>query len=973
MADPFHLSLLKQGASAWNQWRAQNRDVKPDLVDADLSSLNLSGAELTRGDLRGSKFHETNLAGVNLREADLQGADLSGALGGLKTEQLGGADLTGAKLPEPLAELFKKLDAVKGISDSAQKLFVGMLGACLYSWLTIGTTTDVSLITDRASSPLPIIQASIPIVGFYVIAPVLLLGVYFYFHFYLQKLWEELGSLPAIFPDGRPLQAKADPWLLSDLVRSHFYKLSQDRPLISHIQKWISVLLAWWLVPVTLLLFWARYLPRHDYWGTGFHTATLAISITAAVFWHRLSGETLRGRERRPFVWQSAVARPKAYTPLIVTLALAGFFIVFAIGVISGTRSSKWDHDWWRETTGPRTWAPHLLQTFHFSPFANLRGADLSVKPANWTGKGDSDAEAVSGAQMNGVDLREADLTNAFLVGALLNDAHFEGADLLSADLRNAELVDAHLERADLLGARLDGVTAEHIHLANTDLHAAHLNGARLRAADLSGADLTGADLTDADIEYAQFGGATIAPDQLLNAKNWKSAYFDRKLLEALSLPPDNNDVVHANEKKEQDAAARNPSAAELARIDRFAKLIPGGNREAENIRALIVKHLDGGTQVETIPVAPSVPGPSPAGSSPVPFSVAQVERLYNFPPNLDGRGQTIGIIELGGGYRDSDLNLYFAQAKIPKPTIISVGVSGAKNSPDTGQYANSQVELDLEIAGSVAPKAQLVVYFAPNTAAGYLEAITTAAHDSEHHPSVILIGWGGPESSWQAQSLQAMNQQLGTAAGAGITVVTGSGDNGASDGVSDGRRHVDFPASSPWVLAVGGTKLIARGSTIASEVVWNDGPGSGATGGGVSDIFSRPEWQSGIRIPPEAGAKPGRAVPDVSANASPLTGYRIVIDGKVAAIGGTSASAPLWAGLIALLNQGLGHNLGYLNPVLYRQLGDKGVFHEITSGNNSSGNVKGYSAGPGWNAAAGWGTPDGTKLLAALRELAGK
>jgi hypothetical protein len=153
--------------------------------------------------------------------------------------------LTGAKLPEQLTGLYDGLENVKGISESARKLFLAVLATCLYSWLTIATTTDVNLITNRNSSPLPVIQASIPIVGFYVVAPLLMLCVYFYFHFYLQKLWEELGSLPAVFPDGRPLHAKVDPWLLNDLVRSHLSKLNVNRPFLSYFQLWISVLLAW--------------------------------------------------------------------------------------------------------------------------------------------------------------------------------------------------------------------------------------------------------------------------------------------------------------------------------------------------------------------------------------------------------------------------------------------------------------------------------------------------------------------------------------------------------------------------------------------------------------------------------------------------------------------------------------------------------------------------------------------------------
>lgn len=350
---------------------------------------------------------------------------------------------------------------------------------------------------------------------------------------------------------------------------------------------------------------------------------------------------------------------------------------------------------------------------------------------------------------MNGVDLREADLTNAFLVGALLNDAHFEGADLLSADLRNAELVEVHMEGADLLGTRLDGAAAARAHLANADMHAARLNGARLTAADLTGADLTGADLTDADIEYAVFEKATILAEQVSKAKNWRSAYFDGKLLDTLGLPADNSKTVRDNQKKEQDAAAQNPSAAELARIDRFAQLIPGGNREAETIRsAILITHRDGATQVQTISIAPSGPSPSAA-----PFSVAELEKLYNFPTEFDGIGQTVAILELGGGYRDSDLDMYFAQSKLPKPAVTSVGISGAKNSPDAQGFADSQVELDIEVAGSVAPKAQLVVYFAPNTKTGYLDAIMAVANDKAHHPSVLLIDWGirsprGPPNS---------------------------------------------------------------------------------------------------------------------------------------------------------------------------------------------------------------------------------
>jgi kumamolisin len=339
-----------------------------------------------------------------------------------------------------------------------------------------------------------------------------------------------------------------------------------------------------------------------------------------------------------------------------------------------------------------------------------------------------------------------------------------------------------------------------------------------------------------------------------------------------------------------------------------------------------------------------------------------------NFPPELDGQGQTIGIVELGGGYRDSDLNAYFAGLKLPRPNVTSVAVSGGKNSPSDPNGADSQVALDIEVSGAIAPKARIVIYFAPNTNQAYLQAIDSAVADTINRPSVLLIDWGSAEALWTPDLMRSINQSLAKAAAMGITVVVAAGDNGARENQSDGNPHVDFPASSPWVLAVGGTKLIARGNSIASETVWNDGEAGGATGGGVSEVLPRPDWQSKISIAGRSGGLNGRAIPDVAANASPTTGYQVLVAGRRVAIGGTSASAPLWAGLIALLNQGIGHNLGHFNPILYQKLGPSGILRAITVGNNSMGKVKGYQAGPGWNACTGWGTPDGKELLEALK-----
>jgi len=193
------------------------------------------------------------------------------------------------------------------------------------------------------------------------------------------------------------------------------------------------------------------------------------------------------------------------------------------------------------------------------------------------------------------------------------------------------------------------------------------------------------------------------------------------------------------------------------------------------------------------------------------------------------------------------------------------------------------------------------------------------------------------------------------------VTVLVAAGDDGSSDGVDDGNAHVDFPASSPHVLACGGTRLSASGATISSEVVWNGGASDGATGGGISDVFGLPVWQQSAKVPPSAnsGGRVGRGVPDVAGDADPQTGYDTIVDGSSGVIGGTSAVAPLWAALVARLNQHAQQPAGFLNATLYA---NPGAFNDITSGNNGA-----YAAGPGWDACTGLGSPNGPRLAALL------
>ena len=350
-------------------------------------------------------------------------------------------------------------------------------------------------------------------------------------------------------------------------------------------------------------------------------------------------------------------------------------------------------------------------------------------------------------------------------------------------------------------------------------------------------------------------------------------------------------------------------------------------------------------------------------------FTPPELARLYDFPAGLDGKGQCIAIVELGGGFRPQDLKAYFHRLGLPVPTVKVVRIDGAQNLPTTADSDDGEVLLDIEVAAAVAPGAHIVVYFAPNTSQGFLNAVSAAVHDKENKPSVISISWGAAESNWTAQAMNQFDQVFQAAALVGVTVCCASGDNGSSDGETDGQPHVDFPASSPYALACGGTRLAAATKGIASEVVWNVGKDS-ATGGGVSSHFPVPAYQQQLRLPAKGKSKKtaaltGRGVPDVAGNADPNTGYEVRVDGQDMVIGGTSAVAPLWAGLLARYNQKLSKPVGFLNPLLYGSLANKGVVRDITTGNNGA-----YAAAVGWDACTGWGSPNGQALLAALEAM---
>jgi kumamolisin len=383
-------------------------------------------------------------------------------------------------------------------------------------------------------------------------------------------------------------------------------------------------------------------------------------------------------------------------------------------------------------------------------------------------------------------------------------------------------------------------------------------------------------------------------------------------------------------------------------------------------------------------------PGPIEA------FFANQLAKSYNFPTGVDGTGQTIGIVELGGGFRQQDLDSYFQQAGLTKPEIaVGKVTGGATNAPDPEAQDQPDVEvlLDMEVVGSVAPGAKMVVYFVKDGSDQQcLRGVTAAVHDASANISVLSLSWGGPEfetgqgalSRTQKQFQTNLNDVLEAAAHLGITVCVSSGDNASAcmplndpSRPWDGHAHVSFPASSPFVLACGGTHVIDSAAAPLKEESWHPEANVG-TGGGISRFFKLPSYQQAIvtQSAVNPGGGPGRGVPDVAADSAQESGYRVIVDGmtfpdpsqNLPPIGGTSAAAPLWAGLIALLNQTLKTRLGFINPLLYKLPASSGAFHDVTAGNNGD-----YHTGPGWDPCTGLGTPNGQKLAAALKAIMSK
>ena len=540
------------------------------LGDADLRNANLSGA-----DLSSAKLHRTDFRGATLQDANL--TDVSGLLG----EQLAGLDVSGAKLPDDIAA-FDGLNHVTELSQTSRTTFLALIGACVFSWITVGATTDVELVTNAGSSPLPVLQTEVPIVWFFWAAPMALFSLYVYLHLYLQPLWHGLASLPAIFPDGRTLDQRAYPWLLSGLVRAHVRLLKPARPPLSHLQNFVSIVFAWWIVPLTLFLFWLRYLPKHDWGGTGFHIAILAMSFGFGLLTYLSARAMLQGDNPNPFRLKAWWSDPRFYqgASVLVTGVVLGF-VSFAS--INGEWALKC------KFLGVRAWVPAAFQCIGYDVFANLEKAEISKPPPNWKGKKDDRLDLVEGRQLLGVNLRfakgsGANFVNANLAGANLQhaklsgadfreaalvDANLQGALLAFADLRNAKLRKADLRKADLRFADLRKAKLLNTDVREANLRQANLSEAKLWNADLREANLRRANLREANLLRAKLGNADLRGADLQEAKLWNADLRGADLKEAK--------LVSADLRGANLTGARNLSQQQLDRAcgDQTTKLPP--------------------------------------------------------------------------------------------------------------------------------------------------------------------------------------------------------------------------------------------------------------------------------------------------------------------------------------------------------------------------------------------------------------
>ncbi|MGB6265818.1 MAG: pentapeptide repeat-containing protein [Candidatus Acidiferrales bacterium] len=479
-----------------------------DLEDANLRATDLLLADLRDACLVRANFEDACLVGANLEGANLEGATLDAAMG-LVPRQLAGANLRAASVPASVEE-FPAQKEFSSASQMAARYFVAVSSFCAVAWLLIWRTKDAQLLTDSAVLPYVHATTALPTAEFYLIAPVALFILYMVFHYHLQRTWEAVLELPAIFPDGRVLGANG-PRVVMGLARGHFRWLTPEAGTSHFIEKWAMQLLAYWMAPATLLLFWGRYLTLQEIHGTLLQELLIVGSAGVAIYSVTRIGRVqerwaLGGRSDGKIL---ARLRKSSVTSLVIALGVILTFL--SVGTIAGV-----PHDRTRAPQyGPmniRRWAPNVLWLAGLDPYADLTEASISSRPPNWTGA-DEQVASVRGAHLNEAKFRWAQAYGAFFANSHLWRADFEGAFLAQADLRNSDL-----GQADFRLAVLDRAQLRHANLDRARMDGAILSRTDMREANLSYSSLVGAALVDARLDGASLYGSNLASAIMIRA-----------------------------------------------------------------------------------------------------------------------------------------------------------------------------------------------------------------------------------------------------------------------------------------------------------------------------------------------------------------------------------------------------------------------------------------------------------------------
>lgn len=512
--------------------------INVNLRLADLHYADLKGADLLLADLRDAcmvraDLEEACLVGANLEGANLEGASLETALG-IVPRQLAGTNLREASLPVQIAQ-FPARAVFEAASQMALRFFTAFMTLSALSALAIWKTKDIQLVTDSAILPFlhsAKAAAALPTAEIFLIAPVTLFLLYLAFLQQVQRMWGAALELPAVFPDGASLGEKESGIVLG-LLRAHFRWMAQEAPSSRTIETTTSLLLAYWTVPIVLFFFWARYLTLQEIHGTVLHELLASIAVGIAVY------ATFKvGRPQEKWALQKTLAtrisvKLRQTKPPILVGILLVITTFISFGTISGVPHSVSRAPQYG-AANIRRWAPTVLWSVGYDPYADLTEAHISTPPARWNWSDDT-VGSVHGIRLNDPKFRYAQAYGAFLANSHLWHADFRGAYLSNADFRLADLTQNNFQSALMDSARMN-----HANLDRSNLQYAHLARTDFRDANLSYATLNGTFTMDARFDGASLYDALLSNSTLIRASfersDLRNAHIDAANLEHADL-----------------------------------------------------------------------------------------------------------------------------------------------------------------------------------------------------------------------------------------------------------------------------------------------------------------------------------------------------------------------------------------------------------------------------------------------------